>query len=83
MAKITFKPITVNDKEKILNMPIEHAKNVLRSLREKECYPIINRGKLWYDTLSDWKKVELQTWYKAWLDVTETFVIPTKPSWVK
>lgn len=83
MAKITFKPFTVNDKEKILHLPIEHSKQLLRNLRETECYSIINRGNLWYNTLADWQKSELQTWYKAWLDITETFVIPTKPSWVK
>lgn len=57
--------------------------NYLRSQREAECFEIINRGKLWYDTLTETQVKELTAWYKAWLDVTETKEIPTKPSWLK
>ena len=57
--------------------------NKLRQQREVECFPIINRGQLWYDTLTSEQRTELQEWYHAWLDVTETKVIPTKPSWLK
>lgn len=55
----------------------------LRQQREVECFPIINRGQLWYDTLTSEQRTELQSFYRAWLDVTETKVIPTKPSWIK
>lgn len=55
----------------------------LRQQREVECFPIINRGQLWYDILTSEQRTELQEWYHAWLDVTETKVIPTKPSWIK
>lgn len=55
----------------------------LRSKRESECFSVINRGKLWYDTLTEKQLNELQQWYNDWLDVTETKVIPTKPSWIK
>ena len=48
----------------------------LRVTRQVECFAIINRGKLWYDNLTD-------KWYEDWLKVTETKVIPTKPSWLK
>lgn len=55
----------------------------LREQREVECFAIINRGVLWYNTLTEQQKLELDKWYKAWLDVTETMVIPEKPSWLK
>lgn len=54
----------------------------LRVQREDECFPIINRGQLWYDNLSDDQLQELNEWYRDWLDVTETRVVPTKPSWL-
>ena len=54
----------------------------LRALREKVCYPYINRGNLWYDKLSTERKEELAQWYQAWLDVTETRVIPETPIWL-
>lgn len=55
----------------------------LRQQREAECFTIINRGKLWYDTLTIEQINELRSFYRAWLDVTETKIIPTKPSWLK
>ena len=55
----------------------------LRQQRETECFSIINRGKLWYDNLTEEQLIELQTWYKSWLDVTETKIIPEKPNWIK
>lgn len=57
--------------------------DVLRRQREAECFPIINRGQLWYDTLSEEQTVELKEWYQLWLDVTQTKQIPEKPSWLK
>ena len=51
----------------------------LRFQREYQCFPIINRGQLWYSNLSEQQLVELKEWYKAWLDVTETKVIPEIP----
>lgn len=54
----------------------------LRIMREHQCFPIINRGQLWYNTLTEKQKTELNAWYHAWLDVTETNIIPTKPSWL-
>ena len=57
--------------------------NNLRRQREKECFPIINRGQLWYSTLTAVQYSELQVWYQAWLDVTETLVVPEKPGWLE
>ncbi len=54
----------------------------LRQRRANECFPIINRGQLWYKTLSEAQKTELETWYNDWLDVTKTLKMPTKPNWI-
>ena len=54
----------------------------LRSQREKACFPYINRGYLWYSKLTDEQKEELDVWYQAWLDVTETRQIPDAPEWL-
>lgn len=55
----------------------------LRARREEECFVIINRGQLWYDTLTDWQFEELDEWYKAWLNITDTKIIPERPTWLK
>ena len=61
-------------------------KNALRLRRETECFPIINRGQLWYDTLTDEQKTELKEWYIAWLNLPNNYptndIIPQKPSWI-
>ena len=62
---------------------LEREKQRLRKLREKECFELINRGELWYKRLTDEQKAELDGWYQAWLDVTETLEIPNKPDWLK
>ena len=56
--------------------------NTLRELRAKECFPVVNRGKLWYDCLSAEQLIELRDWYFNWLDVTETRTMPIAPSWL-
>ena len=72
------------DLPKILKIQdIEKAKEILRQKRDEICYPIINRGDLWYRRLSEQQKIELDIWYVGWLDVTKTFIIPTKPTWLK
>ena len=62
---------------------MERARYSLRKKRERDCFPIINRGKLWYDKLSDAQKSELDSWYTAWLNVTVTMSEPAKPAWLK
>lgn len=66
----------------IKNNKIVELKNRLRELRKRECFPVINRGKLWYDRLTLLQYQELKNWYQAWLDVTETLVKPVKPYWL-
>lgn len=61
----------------------EERLSVFRKQRETECFPIVNRGKLWYDCLSFEQLAELRKWYEDWLNVTETLVIPIKPKWLK
>lgn len=56
--------------------------NYYRKRREEVCYPIINRGLLWYNRLTLAEKAELNDWYEAWLDATETLVIPQTPEWI-
>lgn len=55
---------------------------LIRKEREKECFPIINRGALWYNKLSEEQKQELSEWYEAWLDAPATGTAPTAPIWL-
>ncbi len=72
----------VFDSEKDDADRLESEKTSLRERREKECFSVVNRGWIWYSTLtlSQWR--ELRTWYIAWLKVTETMTPPERPSWV-
>ena len=72
----------VFDEGKDAQAQSEAAKAEYRRRRELECFPIINRGQLWYDTLSEGQLSELKTWYQAWLDGTNTQTIPEKPEWL-
>lgn len=60
----------------------EQILNGLRTQREYECFSVVNRGELWYNKLTEEQKAELSQWYEDWLDVTDTKVIPTKPTWL-
>ena len=60
----------------------EEENSALRVRREKECFSVVNRGWIWYSTLTLTQWRELRTWYIAWLKVTETGIIPERPSWV-
>ena len=55
----------------------------LREYREIVCFSVINRGLLWYDTLTEEQVEELRTWYNEWLNVTRTKIIPQPPSWLR
>lgn len=60
----------------------DEEKMQLRILRERLCFPIVNRGRLWYEFLSEEQVNELKAWYHAWLDVTETLSMPETPQWL-
>lgn len=68
---------------KLKELNLEKAQDGLRVMRDIECYPIINRGQAWYKRLSKTQETDLDIWYQNWLDVTDTFVKPNKPSFVK
>ena len=72
----------VFDEGKDAQAQSEAAKAEYRRRRELECFPIINRGQLWYDTLSEGQLSELKNWYQAWLDGTNKQTIPEKPEWL-
>lgn len=60
----------------------EQKVKALRQRREEECFPVVNRGTLWYEQLTDEQKSELSEWYQAWLDVTDTMEAPDPPEWL-
>jgi len=57
-------------------------REILRTEREF-IFKIVNRGKLWYDSLTATQLQELQIWYEAWLRVTDTLIKPQRPNWLK
>lgn len=57
-------------------------KQTIRENRTRICFPIINRGQLWYDTLTDEQRNELSVWYQEWLDAPQTGVEPNSPEWI-
>lgn len=73
----------VLDEQKLQSVKDARIADELRFKREKACFSYINRGYLWYNNLTEKQKSELDSWYKAWLDVTDTKVIPEKPEWLK
>lgn len=70
------------DPDKFAQLTNEAELEALRRRRAAECFPIINRGALWYDRLTDEQRAELDAWYQAWLDVTETREVPALPAFV-
>ena len=74
--------VLVKDQERDTSERLEQRKAALREQRNRDCFPIINRGYLWYSTLNIRQWLELKKWYLAWLNVTETFTIPDRPDWL-
>lgn len=72
----------VLDEQKLQNLAYNEKLEELRQRREVECFSIINRGKLWYDSLTPYQISELKDWYDAWLQVTETLKVPEKPEFL-
>lgn len=56
--------------------------NNIRKRREVECFSYVNRGRLWYNLLTDEQLAELTRWYHKWLDAPSTMIIPKKPRWL-
>lgn len=72
----------VFDSQKEVVIELEERREELRTLRETECFSYVDRSQFWYDSLSSTQLVELHTWYDAWLNVTETMIIPERPTWL-
>ena len=72
----------VDDKVVMLISIEEIKKDKIRQSREVECFPIINRGVLWYDKLTEEQKAELAAWYQQWLDAPQTSIIPKPLQWL-
>lgn len=72
----------VLDDEKLSAANEKQKLKELREMRKQICFPYINRGYLWYSKLTDAQREELDIWYQAWLDVTETKVAPEMPEWL-
>lgn len=70
------------DEQKLQSVNDVRIADELRFKREKACFPIINRGELWHNRLTADQKKELDAWYQAWLDVTNTKVLPATPTWL-
>lgn len=58
------------------------AADVLRARRAAECFPVVNRGALWYEKLTTEQRAEISAWYEAWLDAPATGVAPDVPEWL-
>ena len=71
------------DSEEDEKIETENTKQALRQRRQTECFSYVNRGQLWYATLSVKQIAELTLWYKAWLNVTETMSVPERPAWLE
>lgn len=82
MNKITYQKINEDVIKNTDDYSSKVIKNRLRVRRNKECFSVINRGKLWYDKLTSEQYNELKIWYNDWLDVTSTMIIPKKPTWI-
>lgn len=70
------------DSEQNALLEQEQLKDAFRQRREKECFAVINRGQLWYESITLPQLLELRAWYKAWLNVTDTMDVPEKPAWL-
>ena len=75
--------VVILDSEKKKFEDLDSQLNQLRKERETQCFPYINRGNLWYDSLTESQVEELKVWYNNWLDVTETLIVPENPNWLK
>jgi hypothetical protein len=82
-ARKIYKMIGIQDKDKILSrLSVEDKKTALRQLRQTECFSFVDRP-IWYNKLTDNQKKEVNEWYEQWLKVTDTFVVPEKPTFVR
>ena len=73
----------VLDESRLLQQQEAGELEQLREMRAIECFPVVNRGKPWYDRLTPQQQSELDSWYQSWLDVTISHDIPQMPAWIR
>ena len=73
----------VYDIEQAKVLQAERNKDKIRFERQRVCFPVVNRGQFWYDTLTQSEKNEIREWYQQWLDAPETGVIPDDLDFIK
>jgi len=63
--------------------------NDLRKLRAIQCFSVVDRSKIWWDTLSEEQVSEIKDWYNEWLDIpnqqlqsVERLPLPIKPNFL-
>lgn len=81
----THRQYDVNEYEdgvEIVRRDTEIVADDIRERRKYECFPVINRGQLWYNKLTEAQKSELDAWYQAWLDAPQTLTEPPFPAWL-
>jgi hypothetical protein len=61
----------------------------LRKLRIAECFSVVDRSKIWWDTLSEQQVNEIKDWYNEWLNIPneqlsslERLPLPIRPSFL-
>ena len=87
VAGVEYQPSQEYDEDILVYIPYtdtELAENKLTELRERrrtECFSVCDRA-CWYDALTQEQKAEVQAWRRAWLDVTDTLIIPDMPDWI-
>ena len=55
--------------------------NELRHSREKKCFAIANRN-FFFNEATIAEMAEINNWYTAWLNVTDTLVVPIVPHYI-
>lgn len=78
-----FDGVFIFDNDKDAADKLEKKIQKIRDDRERICFPIVNRGGLWYDLLTEQQKNEMLDWYMAWLDAPETLIEPEMPKWLE
>ena len=58
-------------------------KQALKDYRQTHVFDIINRGNVWFNTLTIAQKAQLNTWYQSWLNVDTTLVVPETPTFLE
>lgn len=71
------------DEDKLAAVTAAEAAAEIRTRREAECFPVINRGQAWYALLTPEQADGLAAWYQAWLDAPETGIVPEPLEWIK